>query len=145
MKSSKPNAAINAASTLDLTQVNTLTLELVGFRNLMGVVNLGLFNSPEGFPNAIEYTVRSGSFPITEAPLILTFSELPYGRYAATVHHDENQDGALNVNSLGIPKEGIGFSGDPKIWLGAPPFHKAAFDFTPNCRTIAITMKYLLP
>ncbi len=134
-----------SASILGSIRVGTLTLELIGFRNLMGVVNLGLFNSSEGFPNVAAQAVRSGSFTVSASPLLLTFPDLPYGRYAATVHHDENQDGILNVNSLGIPKEGIGFSGDPKIWLGAPPFHKAAFDFTPESRSRTITMKYLLP
>jgi len=132
-------------SILGLTQVGTLTLELVGFRNLMGVVNLGLFSSPAGFPNGAAQAVRSGSFAISASPLILTFPDLPFGRYAATVHHDENQDGVLNVNALGIPREGIGFSGDPQIWRGAPPFHKAAFDFTADSRSRLITMKYLLP
>ncbi|MBW4658899.1 MAG: DUF2141 domain-containing protein [Drouetiella hepatica Uher 2000/2452] len=133
------------ASILGSVRVGTLTLELVGLRNLRGVVNLGLFDSPEGFPNVAAQAVRSGCFEVSASPLILTFPDLPFGRYAATVHHDENQDGILNVNSLGIPKEGIGFSSDPKIWLGAPPFHKAAFDFTPESRSLTITMKYLLP
>jgi uncharacterized protein (DUF2141 family) len=133
------------ASILNSTQVATLTLELTGFRNLMGVVNLGLFDSPEGFPSGVAQAVRSGCFAVSASPLVLTFADLPFGRYAATVHHDENQDGILNVNALGIPKEGIGFSGDPKIWLGAPSFHKAAFDFLPHSRSLVITMKYLLP
>ncbi|NJR65496.1 MAG: DUF2141 domain-containing protein [Leptolyngbyaceae cyanobacterium CRU_2_3] len=99
----------------------------------------------KGFPSDPTQAIRSGSFAVINHPLIITFADLPFGQYAATAHHDENQDGMLNVNSLGIPKEGIGFSGNPKIWMGAPAFQKAVFEFQPHTRAILITMKYLLP
>lgn len=75
---------------------------------------------------------------------MLAFDDLPFGRYAATVHHDENMDGELNCNALGIPKEGVGISGNPRIWKGAPPFHKAVFEFSPENTVISIAMKYFL-
>jgi uncharacterized protein (DUF2141 family) len=135
----------HAASRLGSTQVGTLTLELVGLRNLLGVVNVGLFGSAQGFPSDPAQAVRSGCFPVSDRSLLIPFANLDFGRYAITVHHDENQDGILNVNSLGIPKEGIGFSGNPKIWLGAPPFEKTAFEFEADHRSITVTLKYLLP
>jgi uncharacterized protein (DUF2141 family) len=135
----------NAASTLGSTQVGILTLELVELRNLLGVVNVGLFSSAKGFPSDPAQATRSGCFPVSDRSLIISFADLAFGWYAVTVHHDENQDGILNVNSLGIPKEGIGFSGNPKIWMGAPAFEKTAFEFMPNQRSITITLKYLLP
>lgn len=125
-------------------QVGTLVLELGELRNLLGAVHVGLFNSAAGFPSDASQAFRAGSFPVTEIPLRICFPDVPFGHYAATVHHDENQDGQLSVNSLGIPKEGIGFSGNPKIWMGAPAFQKAVVEFNSDNQTIAITMKYLL-
>ncbi|NJL41881.1 MAG: DUF2141 domain-containing protein, partial [Leptolyngbyaceae cyanobacterium SM1_4_3] len=75
---------------------------------------------------------------------LLEFPDLPYGFYAASVHHDENMDGELNCNALGIPKEGIGFSGNPRIWKGVPPFQRAEVEFSDRYPMITITMKYLL-
>jgi uncharacterized protein (DUF2141 family) len=121
-----------------------LMVELTGLRSNLGVVNIGVFASAEGFPNDVSKAVRSGCFPITERPLILTFEDLPFGQYAATIHHDENMDGELNTNLLGIPTEGIGFSGNPKIWRGVPPFAKTQFEFSAEVDFVAIRVKYLL-
>lgn len=132
-----------ATSTLDLQQ-STLTIELTDLRNHQGVVCVALFDSPQGFPNDPDQAVRSGCFAITELPMRLTFPNLPVGYYAIAVHHDENMDGKLNCNALGIPKEGIGFSGNPRIWKGAPAFEKAEFEVVTANSIVSITMKYLL-
>ena len=131
-----------ATPTLDA--VSTLTLQLNHFRNLRGVVNVVLFSSAAGFPSDADQACRAGCFVVSDSPLLVSFADLPFGRYAAAVHHDETQDGQISVNALGIPKEGIGFSNNPKILIGAPSFKKTAFDFTTVDQTIAITMKYLL-
>lgn len=135
----------SALSTLERTQLGTLILELTDLRNETGLINVALFNSPDGFPSDSDKAVRSGCFSITDLPLMIQFTDLPYGQYAATVHHDENMDAQLNCNALGIPKEGIGFSGNPKIWKGVPPFQRTVFEFTPGNTVLSITMKYLLP
>lgn len=123
----------------------TLLLELTALRNRKGVVNVALFSSQDGFPNNAAKAIRSGCFPISELPLVLPFDNLPYGKYAISVHHDENMDSKLNCNALGIPIEGIGFSGNPHIWMGVPPFHRTAVEFSLDRQTVSITMKYLLP
>lgn len=135
----------SALSTLERTRLGTLTLELTALRNQAGRVNVALFDSPDGFPSDVSKAVRSGCFAITDLPLAIQLADLPYGQYAVTVHHDENMDATLNCNALGIPKEGIGFSGNPKIWKGVPPFQRALFEFSPSYTIVSITMKYLLP
>ena len=122
----------------------SLIVELTGLRNRKGVVNIALFASAEGFPSDPDQAIRSDSFPIDTIPFEIEVPDLPSGWYAVTVHHDENMDGQLNCNALGIPKEGIGFSGNPQIWRGVPPFQKAAFELTPSSNFVSITMKYLL-
>jgi len=134
----------NFENTFSAVQRACLTVELTGLRNNLGVINIGVFSSREGFPNDATKAVRSGCFPIPTLPLLLTFDDLPLGQYAATVHHDENMDGELNTNLLGIPTEGIGFSGNPKIWRGVPAFERSRFDFSLTNLTVSIRMKYLL-
>ncbi len=132
-----------ASSTLELSQPSTLTLHLTGLRNCEGVICTALFASPDGYPNDPSKAIQSGCFPIEQVPLTLTFA-VPFGKYAVTVHHDENMDAQLNCNALGIPKEGIGFSGNPRIWQGIPSFQRTAFEFTSDNAIVSITMKYLL-
>lgn len=137
-----PDASL---STLEKTWLGTLTLEIVALRNQAGLINVAVFNSPDGFPGNPDKAVRSGSFAITALPLRIQFTKLPIGSYAVSLHHDENMDAKLNCNALGIPKEGIGFSGNPKIWTGAPSFQRSVFEFGPANTLVSITMKYLLP
>jgi uncharacterized protein (DUF2141 family) len=141
MSSSNQRSFDDAFSTLRRA---CLTVELTGLRSNLGVINIGVFSSPEGFPSDATRAVRSGSFPVLTLPLLLTFDDLPFGQYAATVHHDENMDGELNTNLLGIPMEGIGFSGNPKIWRGVPAFERSQFEFSSENSTVSIRMKYLL-
>jgi uncharacterized protein (DUF2141 family) len=54
------------------------------------------------------------------------FTQLPPGRYAAIVIHDENDNGRLDTNVWGVPTEGYGFSNDALGFLSAPSFDAAA-------------------
>jgi len=54
------------------------------------------------------------------------FEDIVPGTYAFAVIHDENMNGKLDTNSLGVPKEGYGFSNDAKTSLGAPSFSAAS-------------------
>ena len=43
------------------------------------------------------------------------------------VIHDENMNGKLDTNWLGIPTEGYGFSNNASVLLGTPSFSAASF------------------
>jgi uncharacterized protein (DUF2141 family) len=65
------------------------------------------------------------------------------GRYALAVIHDENGNGRLD-KFMGIPREGFGFSRNPRIRMGPPRFDEVRFDVAAgNVRQI-VRMKYLL-
>jgi len=40
------------------------------------------------------------------------------GKYAVSVFHDENSNGKLDTNFLGIPREGVGASNNAKGHFG---------------------------
>ena len=67
-------------------------------------------------------TLTFQSDPETE----YSITDLTAGEYALLVYHDENSNGQLDRNFIGIPKEPVGFSNGyrPK---GPPNFRKAAF------------------
>jgi uncharacterized protein (DUF2141 family) len=44
-------------------------------------------------------------------------------------YNDENMNGKLDTNWLGIPEEGYGFSNDVKALLDAPSFSAASFQY----------------
>jgi uncharacterized protein (DUF2141 family) len=58
---------------------------------------------------------------------VYTFRNVPDGIYAASFFYDENGNGKLDVNFLGIPKEQYGFSNNAKGFFGPAKFAKAKF------------------
>src|SRR4030095_2323651 len=56
----------------------------------------------------------------------LSFPGLAPGRYALRVFADENGNGKLDTNLMGLPTERYGFSNDAKGHRAAPGFDAAA-------------------
>ena len=70
------------------------------------------------------------------------FEDIPPGRYALAVIHDENMNGKLDANWLGVPKEGYGFSNDAKGLMGAPSFDAASFRYREGSLGLTIRLNY---
>jgi uncharacterized protein (DUF2141 family) len=57
----------------------------------------------------------------------VTFKDLPAGKYAVNILHDEDGDEKIKKGFI-LPKEGIGFSNYQAIGIGnKPKFSKASF------------------
>ena len=65
------------------------------------------------------------------------------GSYALAVIHDENGNGRLD-KFMGIPREGFGFSRNPRIRMGPPRFDEVRFDVNGGRVRQSVQMKYLL-
>lgn len=70
------------------------------------------------------------------------FSDIKPGKYAIAVIHDENYDGELETNWLGIPKEGYGFSSGAEASLSAPSFSDAEFTYDGGDLQMSIDLNY---
>lgn len=88
-----------------------------------GSITVMLFDSAEGFED-FRAPVRVETVPADGQTTALTLTGVPAGNYALVVFHDENSNGRLDFNFIGIPKEPIGFANDyrPK---GPPNFARA--------------------
>lgn len=74
--------------------------------------------------------------------LSLVFPDLAEGRYAVSVMHDENGDGVLDANLLGVPMEGYGFSNDASGFMGPPDFSDASVVVGDEPVHAVITLRY---
>lgn len=106
----------NAAHALDLT------VEVTGARSNQGEVLAGLFADAELW---LKKPLR-GERVVAGERVLLVFRDLPAGRYALSVIHDENSNGKLDSNMLGMPIERLGFSRDAKGNMGPAKFDDAA-------------------
>jgi uncharacterized protein (DUF2141 family) len=105
----------------------SLTIHVDGFRNQKGDLGVTLFTSPDGWPEHNDRAYRHGAFPFSNDKATVKL-ELPPGRYGIAVLHDENSNHKLDRNFFGIPKEGFGFSKNPKVRLTAPSFDATAIE-----------------
>ena len=116
-----------------------LVVKVAGLKPLKGDLYIALHQRPEYFQVPDSALVKR-IVKIEKETETLIFDKVPAGRYALAVYHDENLNGRLDASPVGIPREGYGFSNNPKV-PGRPKFEQAAFDFSRN-DTIVINMIY---
>ena len=78
--------------------------------------------------------------PMRDGGAQLVFIGLPPGRYAVKSFADENGNGKLNTNLVGLPTERYGFSNDATGRMGPPDFDAAAVPLDAD-RSIAIHLR----
>ncbi len=97
-------------------------------RSDKGYIFYLLFDGAEGFPDNEKKSVRQGRVEAKVAKSEgIVFQGPEKGQYALSIFHDENSNSKLDTNFLGIPKEGFGFSQNPKVLFGPPSFKKSRF------------------
>lgn len=122
----------------DLTHVG-----ITGLRNDKGQVLCALFSSASDFPKKAENAVAPARSGISHGHAVCEFPGIASGTYAVSVFHDENSNGEMDTNFMGIPREGVGASNNAKGHLGPPKFAAAAFHFSGGRLDLKITIDYL--
>ncbi len=87
---------------------------------------VALYDSAEAFAGGQPVAARTA--PMRDGAASLRFADLAPGRYALRVFADENGNGKLDANPMGLPLERYGFSNDARGNRGAPAFEAAAID-----------------
>ena len=118
---------------------NRLTISISGLKPLKGDLYISLHNRPEYFQVA-DSALMKKKITVNEETESVVFDNVPQGKYAIAIYHDENLNGILDLNEMGFPKEGYGFSTKNKV-IGRPNFGQAAFELGGN-DTIEIKMIY---
>ena len=116
----------------------TVTVEQV--RNSKGEIQFSIFNVPSQFPQGNE--LDSKDIPAQLGFVTVQFYNLIPGAYAIAIHHDENSDGEMNTNFIGLPKEGYGFSNNAKVNFAPPVFEAAAVNLDVGDKSIRLRVVY---
>ncbi len=125
------------------TPGSVIRVEITGARNDKGQVLCALFSPDTGFPGKVENAVAHSHSAITHGSAVCEFAGIAPGRYAASVFHDENSNGKMDTNFIGMPKEGVGASNDAKGHMGPPKFDAAAFQYSGGGLELKIKLAYL--
>jgi uncharacterized protein (DUF2141 family) len=145
--------AVLMVAVIDDARASELRVTISGVRSDAGELLIGVYGSAEGFGNAIANAATRGLVPdqtrlvgmairATHGAQQAVFAQLQPGRYAIIVIHDENDNGRLDENALGVPIEGYGFSNDAQGFLSAPSFDAAAITLDSTDQSVAISLRY---
>jgi uncharacterized protein (DUF2141 family) len=118
----------------------TLKVLVDGFKNDNGNAMIALCDSAECYKNS-DKPFKGTMASIKDGKAEWIISDLHYGTYTISIYHDENVNGKLDTNALGVPKERYGFSNNARRIFSAPKFEEATFEFNKSEMTINITVK----
>ena len=121
---------------------NVIHLDVEGLRSDRGQVMCALYSSADGFPKDANKVRARAQSAASGRRGVCNFTGVQTGTYAVTVFHDENSNGKLDTNFMGIPREGTGASNNAKGHLGPPKFDDAAFRFSGGRLELKITVNY---
>jgi uncharacterized protein (DUF2141 family) len=137
-------ATARCDSAEDAGASNSIKVVVVGFHSDNGEADCVLFGSPEGFPSDSKIAMKKTKSKIENRQAVCTFDGVAPGDYAVSVFHDENANGTLDRNFIGMPKEGVGASNDAAGKLGPPKFEDARFTYKGGQQTLTIHLRYLV-
>lgn len=120
-----------------------LAIEVRGIRSGDGHLYVAV-HAPE---SKATFPAETGTFAAIQqrahaGTLRFVLRDLPSGRYAVNAYHDENGNGELDTNLVGIPSEGYGFANDPNTSFGPAEFDAAAVDVGDADAVAAMTLRY---
>jgi uncharacterized protein (DUF2141 family) len=125
------------------TECPSINVKIQNIDNSTGVIACAIFKSAEGFPGKfLKFASKVMITQIQGKDGSFEFSDIKPGKYAIAVIHDENYNGELDTNLLGIPKEGYGFSSEAKVTMSAPSFSEAEFSYDGGNLQMSISLNY---
>ena len=128
---------------VEKSELCNLTIVVNNLRNSIGVVQFALYNKDGSIPDEDYenyYKLLKGE--IVNGSSTITFKNIPSGKYAVNILHDENKNGKIDKGFI-LPIEGIGFSNFQSIGLtNRPNFSKASFELKEN-KTISVKVIYM--
>jgi uncharacterized protein (DUF2141 family) len=126
------------AQTSDTTSKETITITVTvdNLNNNTGKVLFGLYTE-EGFSK--EQPFQSAKIVIKGKKVKVTFTNVPKGEYAIKCVHDENDNGQMDFETSGMPKERYGTSNN-QLSYGPPEFEPSKFTVKDTDLTLDIIL-----
>jgi len=104
-----------------------LTVEFDGIKTEKGKLFVALYDSEANF---LKRPIHKIIVEINDGKAATVFSNLKPGIYAISSFFDQNNNGKMDTNFIGIPKEPTAMSNNAKGSFGPPKFKDAKFGIT---------------
>jgi uncharacterized protein (DUF2141 family) len=119
----------------------SIVVTINGVHSNMGEVVVALYNRAEGFPDG-DYSIRHTKTKASTQPIVVTFPDLPPGRYAVAAYHDEESLGHFKTNFFGYPLDGYAISNGVRAIISRPRFEDAAFSVRAETTPVTLQIGY---
>jgi uncharacterized protein (DUF2141 family) len=116
-----------------------LHVTVKNIKDQKGSIRIGLFTNEKDF---LKKPSEGKVVKVNAKEVSVIFENLPDGEYAVSVIHDENDNGELDSNAFGIPKEGFAFGNNAMGMFGPPSFDKAKIVLKNGRVAQTIELKY---
>ena len=113
------------------TKPENFTIEVVvlGVNQIKGDLRIALYSEENEFLSKSDiYDFRI--IPVRDLTEKIIFKVNSKGKYAIAVVHDISENGKLDFNLVGYPKEPYGFSRNPGVWYREPLFTECSFQLS---------------
>ena len=109
-----------------------------------GQILMGIYKDDVSFDKEIPYKkVQAFKTKIANGTLVVEVKLEP-GKYGISLMDDENFNGKMDYNFIGIPKEGFGFSNYYHSGLSKPKLNSFLFEVIENKNMkVEVKMKYM--
>jgi uncharacterized protein (DUF2141 family) len=128
-------------ATQALAEPIDVQVEVSGLRAAGGRVLVALHDDRWAFPSRWDRAVASATVPAAEGTVTAALRVPRPGRFALIVVHDEDGDGRMSKNALGLPREGYA-TGRNASELQYPFFEPALRDWKAGTR---VSVRLLYP
>jgi uncharacterized protein (DUF2141 family) len=119
-----------------------LRVELSGLQEVEGNIYIAVYDSDDTWLG--DDTVYEQQVVIADArdgELVWAEMHLPPGEYALSIFYDSNNNGELDTNFIGIPKEPVALSNNARPKFGPPKYKDAVFTLGEEPLTQSISME----
>lgn len=133
----KASILINTISSLLLighAQSSEIQFDMLAINSDAGKLYVQLFKGKENYTKG-----KALASSVVEAKVgdnTVVFDNIEQGEYAIRFFHDENGNGKLETNFIGMPTEGYGFSNDAKPSFGPAKYKDMKFAVTAESKVI---------
>ncbi len=121
-------------------RMSTFELKIEGIDKVEGEIRIALFDSEKEYDKK-ENPLYAVVLPVDGETLTWSQDSLFFGEYAIAVYHDKNENGELDSNLLGIPKEAYGFSNNARGRFGPASWKDAHFSINSEQSSLSIEIK----
>jgi uncharacterized protein (DUF2141 family) len=117
-----------------------LIIDISGFPSSDGFAMVALNNSMESYKGGENAAIAKTKVMVVDRKVQVVFTNIPYGWYGISLYHDENNNGKMDRNMMGIPKEAYGFSNNAKGFMGKPDYKDVKFELNSAEKQIVIKL-----